>query len=491
MQFAATLMGKRGKMTIRSADSDVVARLFQGFAMPASVEPPADPFKPYVPSAQQPFDERWLCHLLRRSAFGATAERLKLLEGKSPEAVIDWLMSYDPQQDPFDALVNELEGFVNFNRADSVASYWFYRMLNSPHPLQERIALFWHNRFATSAGKVGNGRLMHVQIQTLRKLGLESFRDLLIAMGRDPAMLIWLDGQTNRKGKPNENYAREVMELFTLGIGNYTEKDVKELARAMTGWRIEGEGSTFDPKLFDDGEKQILGHRGNFDSEAAADILLAQPAAPKHLAQRLLKEFVHADPTDEQVNHYAQRLLDNKWEIKPVLREMLSSNLFFSRWAYRSRIKSPVDLVVGAAWAVGGKVSTDFLRDQATRLGQTLLSPPNVKGWPGGETWINSNTVLLRFNFALAIATQRNNNEFVRRSDLDTWLAKNEIKSADDVLQYYSRLLLDGQLPIDAQSKFLDYMNRDGRNKPVPFKLTADMVNTKVRGLLHLMMTMP
>jgi uncharacterized protein (DUF1800 family) len=259
----------------------------------------------------------------------------------------------------------------------------------------------------------------------------------------------------------------------------------------MTGWRIEGEASAFDPKLFDNGEKEILGRRGNFDSEAAADILLAQAAAPKHLARRLLKEFVHENPTDQQVNHYAQRLLDNKWQIKPVLREMLGSNLFFSRWAYRSRIKSPVELVVGAAWAVGGKVSTDFLRDQATRLGQTLLSPPNVKGWPGGETWINSNTVLLRFNFALAIATQRNNNEFVRRSDLDTWLTKNEIKSADDVLDYYARLLLDGQLPLEAQSKFLDYMNRDGRNMPVPFKLTADMVNTKVRGLLHLMMTMP
>jgi uncharacterized protein (DUF1800 family) len=459
--------------------------------MPAIFPPPAEQFAAFEPSTQQPFNERWLCHLLRRAAFGVTNDRLNQFKGKSPREVIDWLTSYDPMKDRFDDLAMELEGFANLDRPDTVASYWFYRMLNSPQPLQERIALFWHNRFATSAAKVGSGRLMNVQIRTFRRTGLGSFRELVISMGRDPAMLIWLDGQANARGKPNENYAREVMELFTLGIGNYTEHDVKQLARAFTGWRVEGEASAFDPKLFDDGEKEILGKRGNFDSESAIDLLLAQPAAPKYLARNLLKEFVHPEPTLEQVKHYAQRLIDHKWEIKPVLSEMLASRMFFSHWAYRSRIKCPVELVVGAAWAVGGKVSADFLREQSTRLGQTLLAPPNVKGWPGEETWINSNTMMLRFNFALAIATQRNSNELVRRSELETWLKNKQIKNADDVLTYYSRLLLDGQLPTDAQAKFLDYLNRDARNRPAPFKLTADTINTKVRGLLHLMMTMP
>src|SRR5206468_6509930 len=143
----------------------------------------------------------------------------------------------------------------------------------------------------TSASKVENGRLMHEQIQTFRRLGTGNFRELAVAMGRDPAMLIWLDGQFNRKGKPNENYAREVMELFTLGIGNYTEHDVQELARAFTGWRVSDEQASFDPKQFDDGEKEILGQRGKFDSESAVDVLLSQPAAPKFLARNLLKEF--------------------------------------------------------------------------------------------------------------------------------------------------------------------------------------------------------
>jgi uncharacterized protein (DUF1800 family) len=414
------------------------------------------------------------------------------MKDKTVGGVIDWLVEFDPSDDPFASMVEGLEGFVNFTRSDSVASYWFYRMLNSPHPLQERVALFWHNRWATGAGKVENGRYMHRQIQTFRQLGLGSFRDLCIAMSRDPAMLIWLDGRTSVKGKPNENYAREVMELFTLGIGNYTEKDVKELARAFTGWRVNGETeeATFDAKLFDDGEKEVLGQKGKFDSESAVDVLLLQPVASKYLSRNLLKEFVHPEPTDETVNHYAKRLIAHDWNVKRVLREMLSSRLFFSDWAYRARIKSPVELAVGAALAMGGKVSTDFLRESTTRLGQNLLNPPNVKGWPGGETWINSNTVLLRFNFAMQMATQRQR-EFVRKSEIDDWIAENKIKTADDLINHFAAVLLDGELPAEARAKFVDYMNRDSKNNEKKFKMSAETINTKVRGVLHMMMTMP
>jgi uncharacterized protein (DUF1800 family) len=387
-------------------------------------------------------------------------------------------------------MVDGLEGFVNLTEPRSVASYWFYRMLNTPHPLQERVALFWHGRWATGAGKVENGRLMQGQIQTFRQLGLGSFRELAVAMGRDPAMLIWLDGQTNRKGKPNENYAREVMELFTLGIGNYSEHDVKELARAFTGWRVSEEQASFDPKQFDAGEKEILGQKGKFDSESAVDVLLSQPAAPKHLARNLLIEFVHPEPLDEHVDHYAKRLLDHQWNVKEVLREMLASRLFFSDWAYRARIKSPVELTTGAALAMGGKANTDFLREQAARLGQSLLYPPNVKGWPGDQTWINSNTVLLRFNFAMAIATQRQR-EFVRKSELDSWLTRHNIKTANDVIDHFALVLLDGHLPDDAREQFLDYMNRDQKGETKTFKLNNETINSKVRGVLHMMMTMP
>jgi uncharacterized protein (DUF1800 family) len=457
-----------------------------------AMKTPDQPFEKFEQTGAEPLNERRLCHLLRRTSFGVSPKKLAAMKGKSADEIIDSLLDFDPMVDPFESMVNELEGFVNFTLANSVASYWFYRMLNTPHPMQERIALFWHGRWATGAGKVENGRYMHRQIQTFRQLGLGSFRELCVVMGRDPAMLIWLDGRSNVKGKPNENYAREVMELFTLGIGNYTEGDVKELARAFTGWKINGEEEKvyFDRKQFDDGEKTILGQTGKFDSESAVDLLLSQPIAPKHLAKNLLKEFIHPQPTDEHIEHYAKRLIAHEWDVKKVMREMLSSRLFFSDWAYRARIKSPVELAVGAALAMGGKVSTDFLRESTIRLGQNLLNPPNVKGWPGDKTWINSNTVLLRFNFAMQMATQRQR-EFVRKSAIDDWLEQNKIKSADDVIDHFAAVLLDGELPDEAREKFVDYMNLDSKNNEKPFKLSGETINSKVRGLLHMMMTMP
>jgi uncharacterized protein (DUF1800 family) len=446
----------------------------------------------YEPSASEPWDTRRLCHLLRRAAFGPTPGRIEKFKSRDVYEVVDWLLEYDPETDPFEGAVDELEGFVNFTRSDAVASYWYYRMLNSPQPLQERLALFWHGRWATGAGKVDNGRYMAGQVQTFRRLGIGSFRELCVAMGRDPAMLYWLDGISNRKGKPNENYAREVMELFTLGIGNYTERDVKELARAYTGWRVDGENeaAVFDAKQFDDGAKEILGQKGKFDSESAVDVLLAQPAASKHLARNLLVEFVHPDPLPQHVDHYAKKLLEYDWNVKLVLRDMFSSRLFFSDWAYRARIKSPVELVVASALAIGGKVSTDFLRDASTRLGQNLLNPPNVKGWPGGQTWINSNTVLLRFNFAMQVATQRQR-EFVRRSQIESWMKEHHVQTSDDVIDHFALVLLDGKLPADARKLLADYMNRDSKGQVKTFKLSPETLNSKVRGVLHMMMTMP
>ena len=403
---------------------------------------------------------------------------------------MDGLLGYDPANDPFAALVDGLEGFVNLTQPPSVASYWYYRMLNSPQPMQERLAFFWHNRWASGAQKVENGRLMHEQIQTFRRLGIGSFRKLAVAMGRDPAMLIYLDGQYNRKGKPNENYGREVMELFTLGIGNYTEQDVQELARAMTGWHIEVESAVFDVHQFDAGSKLLFGKSSNFDSESAVDQLLAQPAASRHLARNLLVEFVHDEPLDEHVDHYAKRIVEHDWEVKPVLAEMLTSRLFYSDWAYRARIKSPVELAVGAGLAMGGKVSTDFLRESCVRLGQSLLNPPNVKGWPGGRDWINSNTVLLRYNFAMSMATHRQR-EFVRGDHLESWLGEHNVKTADDVLNHFSLLLLDGSLRKDAHDELAEFLNHDSKGAVRPFSVTSETVNSKVRPVIHMMMTMP
>ena len=456
--------------------------------------PPKDQFEPYVPSDDSAWDTPKAGHLLRRLTFGPTRQRLDALLKLSPGEAIDSLLDYDPEKDPFEGMLEQMEGLFNLRDVGQVQQWWIYRMVHSPQPAQEKLVLFWHNYFATSGSKVENGVYMHKQIELFRSKGLGSFRDLLIGVATDPAMLIWLDGKDNRKGKPNENFAREVMELFTLGVGNYSEDDIKQLARAFTGWRIEQNEGTFKKEQFDDGEKTIFGEKGDYDLEGAIDLILKRPTASKYLARKMLRGFVHPDPTDEQIDHYAKRLLDSDWNIKLVLREMFASRMFFSEWAYRSKIKSPSELVIGSAIAMGGKPNMQFLREQLSKMGQNLLYPPNVKGWDGEEAWINSNTVLVRFNFGMSIATQRSQGGpevMARGNDLETPLKSMNVKTADDVIDVYARVFLDGKLPEGAKEKLLDYMNRDQKDQAKPFVLNRETVNSKVRDMLHILMTTP
>jgi len=457
----------------------------------AQPQPPSDPFGPFSATDDQPWDLRRACHLMRRAGFGPTDKTLNTVLKQAPSDAVDSLFDFDVADDPFNGMIEQMEGLFNLNQVESVQRWWIYRMIYTSRPLQEKVALFWHNRFATSAAKVENGLFMHNHIELFRQKGLGSFRDLLVAVTKDPAMLIWLDGRTNRKGKANENYGREIMELFTLGVGNYTEADVKELARAFTGWQINGNEGAFNEKQFDDGEKTIFGVKGKFNAEQAIDLILKQPAASKFLARKMLREFVHPAPADEHLTHYAARLVDSDWNIKTVLREMLGSRLFFSDWAYRSKIKSPTEMAVGAALMVGGKVNAQFLREEMGKMGQNLLYPPNVKGWDGEQAWINSNTVLVRFNLGLSLATQRRDNEFARRTDFESYLKQNKITTAADAIDFYSRLMFDGRLPTQDRAELLEYMNRNERNEPVQFVLNGGTINSKVRGVLHLMMSMP
>jgi uncharacterized protein (DUF1800 family) len=452
--------------------------------------PPQNPFDPYIPTAAEPWNVRRAGHLLRRAGFGAGYQRLTDTLAQSPDKAIAQLLDYDPAVDPLNDLVDQLQGYLSFKEIKAVQEWCFFRMLNTTHPLQEKIALVWHNRFATSAGKVDYPPMMHNQIELFRQKGLGSFRELLDSVGHDPAMLIWLDGQSSKKGKPNENYGREVMELFTLGINSYTEADVKELARAFTGWSLQGFKAFFNRLNWDEGKKTIFGQTAAFDSHTAVDLLLSRPQAGPHLAKRLLHEFVHPHPTEEIVAHYAKRLVDSKWDLKIVLTEMFSSKLFFSDWAYRSRIKSPIELAVGAVTVLGGKVNTTFIREQTTKMGQTMLMPPNVKGWDGDEDWINANTVLLRFNFGEAMATQRLG-EFAKKSDMEGWLIKHNLKTSGDIVDHYAKLFLDGEIDADSRTTLITYMDHGSKNEPKPFVLEKDLLNDKVRGLLHLLMAVP
>jgi len=280
-----------------------------------------------------------------------------------------------------------------------VRGWWMREMLVTPSPLTERMTLFWHNHFVSAQPKVRLARLMYRQNVTLRANALGNFGAFLHAIARDPAMVLYLDSVQNRKGAPNENFAREVMELFTLGEGHYGEQDVKEAARAFTGYSLDRETGAFmfRPFIHDDGTKTLLGRSGRFDGDAVLDILLAQPATADFIVTKLWREFVSPDADRAEIARIARRFRESDYEIKIALAAILTSDAFYAPRNRGVLVKSPVELVVGALhqFAIEPVEALPFAF-AAAGMGQNLLSPPNVKGWPGGDVWINTTTLLAR-----------------------------------------------------------------------------------------------
>jgi uncharacterized protein (DUF1800 family) len=261
------------------------------------------------------------------------------------------------------------------------------------------MTLFWHNHFVSAQPKVRIARLMYRQNVTLREYALGNFGSLLHAIARDPAMVLYLDSVQNRKGAPNENFAREVMELFTLGEGHYGEQDIKEAARAFTGYSLDRETGTFVFRRFihDDGVKTVLGKSGHFDGDAVLDLLLAQPATADFIAAKLWREFVSPDPDQAEIARVGKRFRESNYDLKVALGAILTSDAFYAPRNRGVLVKSPVELVVGALRQFGMQPAETLpFAIAAAGMGQNLFSPPNVKGWPGGDVWINTTTLLAR-----------------------------------------------------------------------------------------------
>ena len=287
----------------------------------------------------------------------------------------------------------------NVERAFELREWWFREMLTTPSPLTEKMTLFWHNHFATSQQKVRFTSLMYQQHAMLRRNALGNFGTMLREVARDPAMLIYLDGANSRKEQPNENFGREVMELFTLGEGHYSERDIKEVARAFTGWSVDRDTGQFMFRrgIHDYGNKTVLGKTGNFDGEQVIDILLRRPETAQFLTRKLWKEFVSPTPDDAQVERFADGFRDSGYNIAKLMRALLTSDAFYALENRAALIKSPVEFVVGTMkqFEIEAPNLRPFVIGSAL-LGQNVFSPPNVKGWPGGEAWINSATLLGR-----------------------------------------------------------------------------------------------
>jgi uncharacterized protein (DUF1800 family) len=355
-------------------------------------------------------------HLFRRAGFGATRDELEAALAQGYEATVEDLLH--PEQAPDleeDLLFRSFPDFHEARKVDVAQAAWVWRMIHTQRPLQEKMTLFWHCLFATGNAKVESPPQMAHQIATFRRIALSDFRTILIELSKDPAMLFWLDNQLNTKDVHNENYGRELLELFSLGIGNYTEDDVKHCARAFTGWTFKETtpavkpygrfrwNFTFRPDLHDDGEKEFLGERGHFDGTDVIDIIVRQPATGRFLARRLYLFFVADHPDAAAIEYLADVYHTSQYDIRAMLRALFLSPFFRSIQAYYARVKSPAEHVVGIMRLVGDsalpKPGFGDISLECRYMGQDLLNPPSVEGWHMGKEWIDTGCLVERVNF--------------------------------------------------------------------------------------------
>ncbi|HEY7495920.1 MAG TPA: DUF1800 domain-containing protein [Candidatus Tectomicrobia bacterium] len=360
-------------------------------------------------------------HLLARSSFGGTPDDIEALTRLSYAEAVDRLLNGSRQQ-PCTAPPAWVDGpppdFRARRNADAsmrqvlraqrreqgleLKGWWYGELLSTDSPVTERLTLFWHNHFTSSLEKVRWPALLYRQNLLLRQHALGNFRTLLHAIAKDPAMILYLDGQTNRTGNPNENFARELLELFTLGEGYYSEQDVKESARAFTGWMVERRSDRFrfNARQHDHGVKTFLGRSGTFDGEAILDILLQQPRLAVHITEKLWRAFVSETPDKSEVQRLAALFRERDYAIRPLLYGLLTCRHFREARGRGTLVKSPVELIVGTVRLFHILLrDTQWLARVGRRLGQDLFDPPNVKGWPGGNAWITASTLLARQQF--------------------------------------------------------------------------------------------
>lgn len=350
-------------------------------------------------------------HLLRRTAFGPRPQEMQALLPLTRTQAVDKLLGEvrnqavtplprleRPQGDLRSEAGRRARNIQFRAQSQQLKNWWLQEMLVTPTPLTETMTLFWHNHFTSGLKKVRSPAMMAIQNQLLREQAFGNFASLLQAISRDPAMLRYLDGAANRKDKPNENFARELLELFTLGEGHYSEADIKAAARAFSGWTLNAkEQAVFKRPRHDTGNKTFLGQTGPWRGEDIIRILLEQPQTARWIVTRLWLALISPDPDPKQIASWGTSFAKSGYAIKPLLRTMLLSEAF---WAERgSLIKSPLELTVGSFRSLNLPPDAEGLAQISSQLGQDVFEPPNVKGWPGGPSWINSRTLVARQQF--------------------------------------------------------------------------------------------
>lgn len=505
---------------------------------PAPALPPPDPSMQRI--AAQDFGYDQARHLLWRAGFGGTSSQIRALatmgveeavallvdpsRSEAPQAVASDRFSRTIMQEPTEeerrryrvALQNRDEDVVaqfrlrqqQQQRADrrqiaDMQRWWLQRMIETPRPLEERMTLFWHGHFATGYRKIENSYHLFQQNQLFRSQAVGNFATILGGIVRDPAMLGYLDNQLNRRAAPNENLAREIMELFALGEGNYTENDIKEGARALTGYSFENNEFVFRQPQHDTGSKRILGRSGNFDGEDFVQIILAQRACSEFIAKKLYEFFVAAVPSDRRdpaynpavsaIKQLARTMVQNRYELAPVLTELFQSRHFYSQRFICEQIKSPVQLVVGAVRSLHTPVrDLGILNDALSLMGQQLFEPPSVAGWAGGRSWINTSTLFVRQNILTFLLTGKTPSGYDPLADTQKYdptgllddLARTQPGADRDpkqVASYLARFALGPNPPAQSLRVLDDFIESTGS------RVTPDTVT----GMLALLTAMP
>lgn len=445
---------------------------------------------PFEPTADHPWNRRTAAHFCRRAGFGATSDDLDAMLRRPPAEVVHEIVQNAvtaSHQDPeADALALAMLATGN---SRNLAAWWLYRMLNSPwsggqsaslNPLLEKMTLFWHGHFATGAEKVDDAEMMFAQNRLLRRHALGDFGEMVQGISRDPAMLVYLDSVTNRKAHPNENYAREIMELFCLGEGNYTEKDIQELARCFTGWEVRRDRFRFNRYQHDTGTKTILGETGAFSGEDGVRIVLKQRALPRFIVGKLIRFFLFDEPAapEHLVEPLADLFRQSRLQVAPVLERILGSNLFFSPQSVARKIRSPVELGIGVLRCLHGSSNLDMVARGLDETGQAVFYPPNVKGWDGGRTWINTSTLLGRSNLIGEIL--RHDKTRFAGGDLETLATQHGADSPEKLVDWLEELLLAVRLGDQAKEQLANVVRQSSGSR-----------SRRIAELIHTISTLP
>ncbi len=454
-----------------------------------------NPFTPPVSAATN----QQIAHLLRRAGFGGQSSDIQHYAALGFTGAVDELLNYDSVNDPLDANLSKMS--FDFTTVADMQRWWVLRMIYTKRPFQEKMTLFWHGLLTSSFQKLGGSQnypYMIQQNQFLRAHALDTFDNILLGITTDPAMMWWLDLRLSSKNAPNENYARELMELFTMGVNSgYTQTDVHEAARALTGWML-ARGATqgvYVPAQHDNGQKTLLGHTGNLGMQDVIRIVASHPATGPPLCKRLFAFFVHENPSDADVAPMVQAYNSSNHSLKAVVRAMFLSDAFLATTAYRSRLKSPSEFVIGALRQLQVPTDGQGVGGAIAQMGQVLFAPPNVAGWPGdvsSDQWINTATWLDRVNLVNLLidgyGTARGANP---SAHLQSLITANNISTAEGFRQYFESFLLDGQFADDRRQTIDSYLNAQSSGQTLNLVGGKTIPASNVRAALYLMMASP